>query len=280
MEDNLLMILKRKQENLSKTQKKLAEYIEENIHSIPFLSIKELSEKSDVSLASITRFTRQLGLEGYSEFQKKAGELLKKEVIPMKEFKSSISSNNDENVLRKLIDLNIKSLQGLYNEEIEKSFDESIDIIKKSRKLYICASRSSYSVAYYLYFMLKGFIENVDLISNGMSDSSNKLQYIKNEDCLIAISYSRYTKATYDITSFFYDMGCKIISITDSYSAPIALKSTTVLLAKNSLDSYSFVSAMTIANSLVTALGKIDKDETLKRLEKQDEIAIKNNIYL
>ena len=75
-------------------------------------------------------------------------------------------------------------------------------------------------------------------------------------------------------------MGCKIISITDSYSAPIALKSTTVMLAKNSLDSYSFVSAMTIANSLVTALGKIDKEGTLKRLEKQDEIAIKNNIYL
>lgn len=280
MENNIFLIIDEKYKDLSKTHKKLADSIKDSIHIIPFLSIKELGKKSDVSIASITRFAKELGFSGYSDFQRKISELVQKDVVPMKEIKSSILSEEDDNALKRIIDLNINTLSVLYNEELEKNFNDAIPIISNSRKLYITASRSSYSVGYYLYFMLKGFIEDVELLTNGTSDISNKLAYVQKNDCLIPISYARYTKSTYDVTSYFHNKGCNIIAITDSYTSPIALKATKVLLCKNAVNTYSFVSAMTIANALVTMLGKENKDDTMRRLEKQDLIALESGIYL
>ena len=74
MKNNIFSIIDDKYDNLSKTHKKIADFVKENIHIIPFLSIKELGGKSDASIASITRFTRELDFNGYAEFQKKVSE--------------------------------------------------------------------------------------------------------------------------------------------------------------------------------------------------------------
>jgi DNA-binding MurR/RpiR family transcriptional regulator len=128
--------------------------------------------------------------------------------------------------------------------------------------------------------MLKEFMEHVELLTEGTGDISNKLQYIEKEDCLIAISYERYTRATYNIVSYLNKKGCPVIAVTDSHSSPIASKATTVLLAKHAVDTYSFVNSMTVANALIIAAGRRDKDNTLKKLERQDEIALEYGLYL
>lgn len=280
MNNNIFLIIDEKYNNLSKTQKRLADYVKGNVHIVPFLTIGELGDKAGVSLASVTRFTRELGFAGYAEFQKNVAELIQKDVVPMREIKNSITSKESDNILRDSISSNINALNNLYTEELEENYNDSVLMIKNCRKLFIVASRSSYSVGYYLYFMLKGFIEDVELLTSGTSDISNKISHVQKEDCLISISYARYTKATYDITYYFHNIGCNIIAITDSYTSPIALKATRVLLAKNGVDTYSFVNAITLANSLVTSVGRLDIEDTLKKLEKQDKIALENDIYL
>lgn len=280
MEKSVLSLIGESYENLTKTQKKLADFIKDNIHILPFLSITELGGKTGVSMASITRFTRELGFNGYSEFQKSAADLIRKDVVPMRELKHSITEDGEEDILSRMVRLNINSLETLNSEDLKKNFQESVELITNCRKLYITAARSSYSVAYYLYFMLKEFMEQVELLTEGTGDISNKLQYIEEKDCLIAISYERYTRATYNIVSYLNKRGCKIIAITDSHSSPIALKATNVLLAKHAVDTYSFVNSMTVANALITAAGRRDKENTLKKLERQDEIALEYGLYL
>lgn len=254
--------------------------MKESIHILPFLSIVELGEKTGVSLASITRFVRELGFEGYSQFQKSAAELVRKDVVPMRELKQSIAEGGEDDLLSRMISLNIHSLETLYSEDLKESFQKAVNLMTGCRTLYISAARSSFSVAYYLYFMLKGFMDRVELLTDGTEDISNKLQYITGEDCLIAISYERYTRATYQVVSYLNKIGCSIIAVTDSHSSPIAMKADTVLLAKQAADTYSFVSCMTVANALVTAAGRSDKEETLRRLERQDQIAIEYGLYL
>lgn len=280
MEKNVLNSIQEQYTHLTKTQKRLADFIKENVHTLPFLSIVELGEKSGVSLASITRFARELGFDGYSQFQKSAAELIRKDVVPMRELKHSITEEGGEDLLSHMIGLNIHALETLYSEDLKENFQKAVELMTGCRTLYISAARSSYSVAFYLYFMLKGFMDRVELLTDGNEDISNKLQYITAEDCLIAISYERYTRATYQLVSCLSKIGCGIIAITDSHSSPIALKAATVLLAKQAADTYSFVNCMTVANALVTAAGRKNKEETLRRLERQDQIAIEYGLYL
>lgn len=265
--------------SLSKTYKLIADFVKNNYSTIPFLSIKELKEKIGVSTASITRFSQHMGFKGYPDFQKEIQGIVEKEIVPMREVKHFIESNDDKNILQETIDSNIKILQATYSDELYENFNRSVEFITKSRKIYILGCRSSYTVAYYLGFMLQGFMENVEFINAGHQDFSNKLAYVRKNDVLIAISFSQYTKFTSDIAKFFKDNGNKIIAITDSYSSPIAIKANTTLLAKNGTNTFSFVSAMTILNALIVRLGKINKEETLKKLKDQEKIAIDAGIY-
>lgn len=280
MSKDIFSLLESKYSNLSKTFKLIADYIKENYSTIPFLSIKELKDRIGVSSASITRFSQELGFSGYPAFQKAVQKVVEKEIAHMREVKSSISDSDEKDILKNTIDLNIEILKSTYSDDLYDSFNTAIELIENCKKVYILGLRSSYTVAYYLYYMLGQFMENIELLSVGTGDVFNKLAYINKEDILIAINFAQCTKNTSKITQYFKKNGNKIIAITDSYSSPVAIRADAVLFARNSPNTYSFVSAMTILNALIIKLGKINKDKTLNMLKQQEIIAIENDVYV
>lgn len=279
-EKNIFKIIDEQYESMSKTNKKIASFIKKNLHTVPFMTISELGNNIKVGDASITRFTRQLGFSGYTDFQDNAISLVKKDLTPIKEVESSISSSKGDNVLINNINNNLDVLSKLYTEDLMDNFNDSIKILSNARKIYILGARSSHGIAHYLYTMLKGFVEEVHLLSSGTEDISNILLHVQKDDVLLAISYARYIKFTVEIAKYFSSKESQIIAITDSYSAPISQLANSVLLAKNPEDGYSFVNAMVLANSIVKALGLVNEKETQEKLEKQLAISIDKGIYL
>ena len=58
-----------KARELSKTEQELLQYTLKNLHLMKKMSIREFAGKCFVSTATVFRFVRKLGFEGYSEFQ-------------------------------------------------------------------------------------------------------------------------------------------------------------------------------------------------------------------
>ena len=54
----------------SKSHRRLADFILENLHEVAFLSINELSQRTGISPATITRFARRLDFQGYPDLQR------------------------------------------------------------------------------------------------------------------------------------------------------------------------------------------------------------------
>lgn len=281
MKANVFLLIDDKYNTLSKTFKIISDYIRQNYTIISFLSIKELSEKIGVSPASITRFSQELGFSGYPAFQKEIQTILQKEISPMREIKNSISEHsNDEDLLKKTINTNIENLEKTYSDSLDESFKKAIGLIKNARNVYITGMRSSFSVAYYLYFMLGQFMDNVILLSAGTQDIFDRISYINSNDVLVAVSFSKYTKLTSQVVQHFKKQNCSIIAVTDSHASPVAINANALLIAKNSSTTYSFVSAMTILNALIIGIGKLDREKTLKVLKEKERISIENDIYI
>lgn len=78
MEMHIINIIKEQYDKLTKSFKVMADFVFENITQIPFLSIKEISEITGLSSATIIRFTQYFKFKGYPEFQKSIQEILKK----------------------------------------------------------------------------------------------------------------------------------------------------------------------------------------------------------
>ena len=280
MKDNIFEILENKYNTFSKTFKHISDYVRDNYSDISFMSIKEFSEEVGVSPASITRFTQEIGFGGYPAFQRKIQELLQNEIGAMREIKNSISEKiHEDDLLKKTIELNIRNIENTYSDVTNNSFKNAIDILSKARQIYIIGLRSSYCVAYYLYFMLNQFMDNVILLSPGTGDIFDRIYSIDKSDVLFAIGFQRYTKLTLQIIEFFEKHMSPIIALTDKVSSPIAVKSNTLLIAKNSSTTYSFVSAMTILNALIIGMGKRNAQDTLSSLKEKEKIAVENGIY-
>lgn len=268
--------------SLSKSHQKIADYILENRQSGAFLSINDLSKATHSSPATITRFVRKLGCSGYAEFQR----LLYNNQIQQAPFgemktllRSACNEKDSSNALLSGINANMGILNSLYSPQLQKAFDNTCSILHKARNIYVEGQRSSYTTAYYLHFMLSRMYENVRLIDTSASVFPSQLSAVGKEDCLIVVSYSRYTKISYDIASFFHKEGAKVIALTDSATSPIALQSTEVLVAPN--DRYfSPICALTVCTSLIAALSQTDAPSTLNRMEKQDKIALDHGVYL
>ena len=67
----------REMTKLSRTEQSIVKYVIKNMAETAQMSIRELSEKCFVSPATLFRFTKRLGYEGYADFQKALSDTVK-----------------------------------------------------------------------------------------------------------------------------------------------------------------------------------------------------------
>lgn len=288
MEQNpkdVITLIREKYSNLSKLHQNLAEFIMNNPQDSAFLSINALSQKTNISPATITRFVRAIGYSGYSDFQRLLFENNQAKQVPFQSLKTAlrgleVEKRDSEDPISSCVTENIRLLQELYQPQMQKSISRAADILRKAKRIYVIGNGSSYAISYLLGFMLHRMYSNVCLLERSTDVlHASALCDIEEGDCLIASAYSRYTKITCDTVSFFHKKKCAIISITDSPSSPIALVSDEVLLAPR--DAYfSPVSATALCSCLIAALAQYDAQQMLERMERQDQIAADYGVYL
>jgi DNA-binding MurR/RpiR family transcriptional regulator len=248
--------------------------------SISFLSIHELSRQIGVSPASISRFAKAMGFSGYPSLQKEIQHDIKEDILPMKGIKTSIGEAlNDSDVLLKTIGQNIEGLKTLYNDKLADHFSKAIEIIRGAEKIYVMGMRSSYAMAYYAFFMLSQFMDNVVLLDSDGGRIFDRVFYSSSGDALIAVGFRRYTKLTVQIARHFHSQRSPIIAVTDSLASPLASYAQSSLIVPNN-NSYSFSSAITVLNALIVGVGGREKETTLQKMERREELILRNDVYL
>lgn len=267
-------------DEMSKSHKRLSDFIINNKNVVPFLTITELSKECNVSTSTLTRYSKKLGFKGYIDFQKALKEELTTELVSFEELrKVGKYTKNEKDVFEKIINSNISALEEFKNQKNEILINEVVEMMLKSKKIFIIGSRSSLSAAYYLYFLLKSLREDTFFIDNQNDGFIKEIQYVDNDDLLIAISYSKYSRFTYKVSEYFKLRHSKVISITDSLEAPICNFSDKNLIIDNGKDSFSFVATMTAVNIIVALYNK-KLDFGDKLYEVQDLVSTIFDVYM
>lgn len=283
MDKDISRIISDRYPKLSRTHKVLADYLRDNMRDLPFVSINELSARSGVSPASITRFTKQLSFSGYAEFQQHARKQVQDDLVPFFSLKTVLRNTAPTDQehgghLRDSINNTLRLLNAVYSDALDGALRQTAATTLGARRVYVVGHRSTYAVAYYLHFMLHNMRDNVFMLTSGSGETSGYLCDVTEEDCLLAVSYSRYSRFSRDVMKYFKEKNCPVCLLTDSDFSVITGYANTVLATKDA-GSAMLVGAMMVANALITLLGKMAPGETLARLNKQDAIAIANGVY-
>lgn len=277
---NILRLIQRNFHKFSKAQKIIAQYIYNNYEKAAFMTAATLGEALNISESTVVRFASFLGYAGYREMQRDLHELVKNKLTTVQRINLE-GHNLNEQDLMKVMERDIDNIRKSIDELDYDSFQEAIDIIMKSKNIYVIGLRSSSFISGYLHFYLSFLFDNVRLVTSGPNDIFEQLVKITKEDVVIGISYPRYSKKTLESLDYAKDKGCSIISITDSEISPAARISDVNLIAISDMASFvdSLVAPMSLINSFIIALGNEKKEDITKYFEDLENVWKKYNVY-
>ncbi len=285
MENNSHDMVKRiqtKMPEMSKGQKRIANYIINHYEKAAFMTAAKLGEMVGVSESTVVRFAIELGYEGYPKLQKVLQELIKSKLTSVQRIEVSSNRISEDNVLKSVLQLDMEKIK-LTMEEIEQeSFNEIVECILNAKKIYILGVRSSAPLASFLGFYFNLIFDNVRLVhTTSVSEMFEQILRASEGDVVIGISFPRYSKRTTKAMQFVKSQGATVIAITDNRESPLANNANHCITARSDMASFvdSLVAPLSVINALIVAIGMRKKESVYNTFEKLETIWDEYQVY-
>lgn len=260
---DLMRTIQIKFPRMSKGQKLIAEYILKHYDKAAFMTASKLGTSVGVSESTVVRFANELGFTGYPELQKALQELIKTKLTTVQRIELSNNFINEENALKGVLKSDMENIRGTLEKMNIKTFENVVNNIFTAKKIYIIGLRSSTALAEFLGFYLNLILDNVKMVSYGISDIFEQMISITDEDLVIGIGFPRYASRTIEALNFAHRKGTKVVAITDSLLSPLASKADYTLIAQSNMASFvdSLVAPLSLINALIIAVGLREKEK-------------------
>lgn len=278
---DLMKIIQIKYPRLSKSQKLIAEYILSSYDKAAFMTAAKLGVSVGVSESTVVRFANEVGFEGYPKLQKALQELIKNRLTTVQRLELSNDYLSNEYALRSVLKADIDNIRITLEKIDFKMFENVLDSIFRANKIYIIGLRSSTALAEFLGFYLNVILQNVKVVSYGISDIFEQMINVKKGDLVIGIGFPRYATKTINALDFAKSRGADVVAITDSKRSPLASKADYTLIAESNMASFvdSLVAPLSVINALIIAVGMKEKEYISETFNNIENIWKEYNIY-
>ena len=267
---------------MSKGQKKLAGYITANYDRAVFMTAAKMGEAVGVSESTVIRFAAILGYKGYPEFHRELEKMVQNKLNSIHTIEVASGKMSRQEVLEAVLKADAEKIK-LTLETLEReAFEIAIDSILAAKRIYIVGIRSCASLASFLGFYLNMMFDDVTIVStNNSSEMFEQMMRIGEGDCIIGISFPRYSMRTLKAMEFANDRNAKVITITDSKNSPMNLYSSCNLLARSDMASIvdSLVAPLSVINALIVSLCIKKQDKVIDTLEMLENIWNEYQVY-
>ncbi len=267
----------------TKKEKIILDYILKNKKKACYMTSNEIADELKISASSVVRISKKLGFDTYTALRK-ALQIEEHNETPVAEIPykkiSRYKAFSDAELINAFRHIVVSNLQNSMSTENAKQLVRAANLITKARKVYIVGHRACSGFASSLSVMLSCIRSDIMYIGEHQP-LIDRLIDIGEADCLLAISFSRYSKHTVLATEIARDSGADIIAMTDSFTSPIAVDAKAVII--NDVENMSFYNSyVSFVMSMETLVALVSKrNEVLNeiRLEKMEKYLEKTGQY-
>ena len=252
----LIQRLNQSGRKLSKSHKRIAEYIVAHYDKAAFMTASKLGEYVGVSESTVVRFADALGYDGYPQLQKALQELIRHRLTASQRFEMSTEMPQSM-VLSRVLKADMQNIRNTIDINDEQVFDSVVETLRSANHIYIFGLRSSAPLAEFMGFYMKFVADNITVVTSGMSDVFEQLSRIGENDVLVCISFPRYATRTVEAMEFAHSRNAKLVAITDGPMSPLHALADYCLMAKSDMASFvdSLAAPLSVINALLVAMG-------------------------
>ncbi len=282
MISNLLVRIDMHRNKLSKSQRRIAGFIEEHYDKAAFMTAAGLGEIVGVSESTVVRFATQLGYDGYPFLQKAMQEMIRDKLTSIQRIEVTTGRISNNDVVEAVLNQDIDKIKRTIEEVSRTDFKRAVDAIIEAEKIYIFGVKSASYISNFFGYYLDLIFGNVHMINTTSKTTSyEKLFRISDKDVMIGISFPRYSTMAVDAMNFAHDRGTHVIAITDSMVSPLVSMSDSVLIARSDIASVvdTLVAPLSLINALIVAIVIERKDNIIKTFSDLEQVWQEQNIY-
>lgn len=267
-------------DSFTRQQKRLADYLLRHYRKAASMSLSELSAETGVSAATIVRFAYALGCSGWPGFSKELRDNLQTRLTTVERL-NMVDGLTSDAVAETSFQTDINNLRVTARQNSAVLIDAVVRVMDCARRLYLVGSRSSQPLVAFLEYYLRYIMDNVRPIRFDGADLYAQTLGMDRRDCVIAVSFPRYSSLTLDLLRNVRDTGAVIVAVTDHYTSPPALLSDYTLTAKSYMNSFvdSFVAPLALINVLIVKLGLLRRGELFANFEQLEELWRLHKVY-
>lgn len=244
-------------EKFTPTDHRVADYILREYPTSMLQNASEIARALQINVSTVTRFFPKIGYQSIkdamTDFKKNIQFLINSPLDRYLQYHEEPTTN--QNVFNKIIELDVSNIQNTFKELSEKAVNLFVELItNKSRSIYVLGTRKEFSVAFYFYYQMASFRDNIFLLNP--SNLIDQLSRVKSRDLLIIFDFRRYSGIHRKASRFIKEIGGEVIVFADSPIAPSAAYSDCLLVVKttglSAFDSYT--AALALNNALLALL--------------------------
>ncbi len=239
--DELRTAILARYDTLSKRLQQIARYVLDEPNAVALETLAVLSERSGVQPSAIVRFAKSFGFDGATQMQRlfRDGLLSANASLGygerVREFAKAVDGKRVDDpgqVLTEFVEGNVLAMQHLGDSLDRDTLAEAVQLISQAATVYVAGFRRSFPVAAYLAYSLHQVDKKTVFIDSVGGMTRQQIHGITPDALLLVVSFRPYAEEAVHLIDAAVDVGCKVLSITDSPVSPVAKPASLVLQVK------------------------------------------------
>ena len=261
--------------NLTKSERRVADYLRQNRDEVAFLSAGEIARRLDLSEATMVRFARNLGFDNYPAMRAMLQENFLHRVTHSTRLRSRIKDLREAgDIFEKLVASEIDYMTEALQTVDRDALHTAVELLRTHRRIFVFGLGPSISLVDLMQIRLVRFGHHVIQITTAVREIVEPLLLMNKDDLVVVICFFNLTPALQLVLDYADQVDCPVIMLTDTLGTIVGDKADVVLAAKRGplSEFHSLVVPMTIINSLLLALASEDQEDVVMHLDKLDQV--------
>ena len=210
--------------SLPKRLQSVAVFALHNPEVVALSTIAVISDKAGVTPSTLVRFAKSIGYQGFSDMQAVFQESMRHMPQPYVQRIHHLDDHEqpDQTVLHRFSKAASASIDRLERQTDETAIIQASRQLADARTIYIAGQGRATPVTTYLHYTFVKLGIQAVLLDGMASSVADKARLIRQEEVLVAVSFSPYTANTRELVDICLAQQVPVVALTDSTLSPIA----------------------------------------------------------
>jgi DNA-binding MurR/RpiR family transcriptional regulator len=245
-------------------------------------SMRKVAQGAKVQPAALVRLSQTLGFPGWNELRELFVARLRTRPEPLSSKARALVKGGSREALATNIGAAQQHNLAATLAQSGGRIPDAARLLKKASHVHIAGFRSCYPIAFSLLYGYRLFRSTVSLVSGEAGTLEMQLRSIAKGHATVVVSFAPYSREAARVAEAAKEQGSRLLAITDSAVAPIALNADQVLLFSHESPSFfpSLVAASAIAESLVAHLLALEGEDAVRQLSDAEKALHEKGSYV